>query len=98
MSAKGVVQMIGRCYGAEPPISDEEFGRVSYTQYEAMYARKQGKKVWYLLLMKTSPPMPARASPEQLRQLQAAYRQRGASRRPPFSSAGEPGSARDEAC
>ena len=41
--SKGVVQLIGQCYGAEPPVPDEEFGRVSYTQYEALYARKRGK-------------------------------------------------------
>jgi hypothetical protein len=29
----GVVQLIGCCYGAEPPQPTEEFGRVSYTQY-----------------------------------------------------------------
>jgi tetratricopeptide (TPR) repeat protein len=73
---KGVVQMIGRCYGAEPPISDEEFGRVSYTQYEAMYARKQGKKVWYLFIDENFPADACESEPEQLRQLQAAYRQR----------------------
>ena len=28
----GVVQLVGKCYGAEPPQSDEKFGRVSYTQ------------------------------------------------------------------
>src|SRR5438045_7955558 len=43
--SKGIVQLIGQCYGAEPASPDEEFGRVSYTQYEALYARKQGKKV-----------------------------------------------------
>jgi hypothetical protein len=41
---KGVVQLVGKCYGAEPPAPDEQFGRVSYTQYEALYARQQGKK------------------------------------------------------
>ena len=46
----GVVQLVGKCYGAEPPQSDEKFGRVSYTQYEALYAREQGKKVWYLFI------------------------------------------------
>ena len=44
---KGVVQLVGQCYGAEPPTPDPEFGRVSYTQYEALYARKTGKKIWY---------------------------------------------------
>src|SRR5438132_14382844 len=47
---KGVVQLVGQCYGAEPSTPDEEFGRASYTQYEALYARKRGKKVWYLFI------------------------------------------------
>src|SRR3954465_319278 len=42
---KGVVQLVGQCYGAEPPQPDERFGRISYTQYEALYARDRGKKV-----------------------------------------------------
>ena len=46
----GVVQLIGQCYGAKSPTPDEEIGRVSYTQYEALYARKRGKKVWYLFI------------------------------------------------
>ena len=43
---KGVVQLVGQCYGAEPSTADEQFGRVSYTQYEALYARQRGKKIW----------------------------------------------------
>ena len=72
----GVVQMIGSCYGAEPPTSDEEFGRVSYTQYEALYARKQGKKVWYLFIDESFPADTCENEPEELKQLQAAYRRR----------------------
>ena len=71
---KGVVQLIGQCYGAEPPTPDEEFGRVSYTQYEALYARKRGKKVWYLFMDESFPIDPHEPEPEELRQLQAAYR------------------------
>jgi hypothetical protein len=41
-------KLVGNCYGAEPPVSDEQFGRVSYTQYEALYAKSKGKKIWYL--------------------------------------------------
>src|SRR6266852_4616807 len=47
---QGVVQLVGQCYGAEPPTIDPQFGRVSYTQYEALYARQRGKKVWYLFI------------------------------------------------
>jgi hypothetical protein len=71
---KGVVQLIGQCYGAEPPVPDEEFGRVSYTQYEALYARKCGKKVWYLFMDESFPIDPHEPEPEELRHLQAAYR------------------------
>jgi tetratricopeptide (TPR) repeat protein len=73
---KGVLQIVGNCYGAEPPEPDPEFGRVSYTQYEALYARKRGKKVWYLFLDETFPVDAFQAEPEELRALQAAYRQR----------------------
>jgi hypothetical protein len=71
---KGVVQLIGQCYGAEPPAPDEEYGRVSYTQYEALYARKQGKKVWYLFMDESFPIDAHEPEPEELRQLQASYR------------------------
>ena len=73
---KGVVQLIGQCYGAEPPTTDEEFGRVSYTQYEALYARKRGKKVWYLFIDESFPIDAHEPEPEELRELQAAYRRR----------------------
>src|SRR5256714_1883190 len=73
---KGVLQIVGKCYGAEPPAPDPEFGRVSYTQYEALYARKRGKKVWYLFVDETFPVDACEAEPEELRALQAAYRQR----------------------
>jgi hypothetical protein len=71
---KGVVQLVGQCYGLEPPVPDNEFGRVSYTQYEALYARKQGKKVWYLFIDETFPLDPLEPEPEELRQLQSSYR------------------------
>jgi tetratricopeptide (TPR) repeat protein len=73
---KGVVQLVGQCYGAEPPTPDEEFGRVSYTQYEALYARKRGKKVWYLFIDENFPADRCDSEPEELRALQAAYRRR----------------------
>ncbi|MFA5262276.1 MAG: tetratricopeptide repeat protein [Opitutaceae bacterium] len=71
---KGVVQLVGGCYGAESGTPDETFGRVSYTQYEALYARQQGKKVWYLLLDTKFPRDPHEAEPEELQKLHAAYR------------------------
>jgi hypothetical protein len=71
----GVVQLVGRCYGAEAPVADKEFGRVSYTQYEALYARQRGRKVWYLFIDESFPIDAHEPEPEELRQLQAAYRQ-----------------------
>jgi hypothetical protein len=71
---KGVVQLVGQCYGAEPRVPDPEFGRVSYTQYEALYARKRDKKVWYLFIDESFPIDEHKPEPEELRQLQSAYR------------------------
>jgi tetratricopeptide (TPR) repeat protein len=73
---KGVLQIVGNCYGAEPPAPDPQFGRVSYTQYEALYARQRGKKVWYLFIDETFPVDACEGELEELRALQAAYRQR----------------------
>src|SRR3954452_2598493 len=73
---RGVVQLVGQCYGAEPPTIDPAFGRVSYTQYEALYARQRGKKVWYLFIDETFPIDAHEPEREELRQLQAAYRDR----------------------
>ena len=44
----GLIQLVGRGYGAEPPTVDAEFGRVSYTQFEFLYARARGKKTWLI--------------------------------------------------
>src|SRR5438128_6819811 len=73
---KGVVQLIGQCYGAELPTPDEQFGRVSYTQYEALYARKRGKKVWYLFIDERFPIEAHEPERVELRELQRAYRRR----------------------
>ncbi len=74
--SKGVLQIVGNCYGAEPTTPDPQFGRVSYTQYEALYARQRGKKVWYLFIDETFPIDACGGEPEELRALQAAYRQK----------------------
>ena len=75
-AADGVIQIIGQCHGCELPQPDPDFGRVSYTQYEARYARQRGKKVWYILLADSFPADAHDPEPEELRQLQATYRQR----------------------
>src|SRR5207244_6754130 len=71
---KGVLQIVGNCYGAEGPEPDPQFGRVSYTQYEALYARQRGKRVWYLFLDEKFPVDACGGEPEELHELQAAYR------------------------
>lgn len=71
---KGLVQIVGYAYGAEPLVADEEFGRVSYTQYEALYARKKGIKVWYLFIDEKFPADPFEHEPPELRGLQETYR------------------------
>src|ERR1051326_1532998 len=75
-ASKGVVQLVGQCYGAEPKTPDEEFGRVSYTQYEALYARQRGKKVWYLTPKPDFPTDPYDPEPQELRALQDTYREK----------------------
>ena len=75
-SCKGVVQLVGKCYGAEPPRIDQQFGRVSYTQYEALYALSKGKKVWYLFLDEGFPTDSPEAEDEEKRKLQSDYRDR----------------------
>src|SRR5712692_11629198 len=73
---QGVVQLVGQCYGAEPPTADEKFGRVSYTQFEALYARLRGKKVWYLFIDENFPRDPCEQEPAALQKLQVDYRLR----------------------
>jgi hypothetical protein len=81
-AADGVLQVVGQCYGSEPhkadgvsPLPDAAFGRVSYAQYEARYATKRGKRVWYILLGKDFPAAPENPEPDELRDLQDAYRE-----------------------
>ena len=46
---QGLLQIVGQGYGAEPPEADPEWGRVSYTQFEFFYARRQGRKTWLII-------------------------------------------------
>ncbi len=50
----GLIQIVGLGYGAEPPTLDPEFGRVSYTQFELLYARQQNKKTWLIFATEES--------------------------------------------
>jgi tetratricopeptide (TPR) repeat protein len=75
-ASKGVVQLVGELYGAESPAPDEQFGRVSYTQYEALYAVSKGKKVWYLFLDQGYPVDPHEKEDADKEKLQSDYRAR----------------------
>lgn len=69
-----VIQLVGHCYGFAPQESDTQFGPVSYTQYEALYARQRGKPVWHLILGDDHPTDGCSSEPQNLRELQASYR------------------------
>jgi tetratricopeptide (TPR) repeat protein len=71
-----VVQLVGRRYGAEPPRPTAEFGRVSYTQFEAMEAERVRKKVIYHFLDDKFPTDAVDPEPAEQASLQEAYRQR----------------------
>src|SRR5258708_215015 len=45
---EGLIQIVGQGYGAEPPTVDVGYGRVSYTQFEFLYASEKKKKTWLL--------------------------------------------------
>ncbi len=47
-SCEGLIQIIGSGYGAEPPTVDPDMGRVSYTQFEFLYAKRKSKRTWLL--------------------------------------------------
>ncbi|WNM61708.1 DUF4062 domain-containing protein [Candidatus Nitrospira neomarina] len=49
-SCEGLIQLVGQGFGAEPPEVDQEYGRVSYTQLEFLYARHQSKKTWVVVI------------------------------------------------
>ncbi len=75
-ACKGLVQLVGKSYGAEPSSIDEKFGRVSYTQYEALYAKSKGKKAWYLFLDESFPTDPHPEEDPEKQKLQSDYRAR----------------------
>jgi tetratricopeptide (TPR) repeat protein len=75
-ACKGLVQLVGECYGAEPPAADDRFGRVSYTQYEALYASSRGKRVWYLFLDESFPVDSHDPEDPEKKELQRTYRDR----------------------
>ena len=75
-ASTGFIQLVGHCYGFAAKEPDAEFGQVSYTQYEALYARQQGKPVWYVLLGDAHEKDGCACEPVTLHQLQDAYREK----------------------
>ena len=88
-ACEGLIQIVGQGYGAEPPMVDADYGRVSYTQFEFLYAREKNKKTWLLFAgdacSRDTPPErldlpndPAHSDPAgyqaERRALQLAYR------------------------
>src|SRR3984893_15445058 len=73
---KGVIQLVGYCYGSEQAKPDVRFGRISYTQYEALYAKQRGKRVWHLFVGQNFPTDPAEKESADVQKLQSAYRRR----------------------
>ena len=69
-----VIQLVGRSYGKEPTNSQNEFGTVSYTQFEALYAKKKGKKVYYLLINDRYPKDAELEQSRELLERQKRYR------------------------
>ena len=71
-----VLQLIGHCYGFGPKTPDPDFGECSYTQYEALYARQQGKPVYYIFTDDAHPTDGCGCEPKTLHDLQEQYRQK----------------------
>lgn len=72
---KLVIQLVGNRYGAEPPTPTPEFGRKSYTQFEALYAESLGIKVIYHFVDDAFPRDALLPESDDRAALQADYRQ-----------------------
>ena len=69
-----VFQLIGFRYGAEPPTIEDDIWRVSYTQFEAIYAKQTGKPVWYFIADQSFPVLDAGKESDDAKDLQLKYR------------------------
>lgn len=70
----GVIQLVGHCYGGQTDIVDPAHGPLSYTQYEAVYARQKTLPVWYIILSAQHPIDGCECQPNTLHDLQSKYR------------------------
>ncbi|MEX2214464.1 MAG: TIR domain-containing protein [Phycisphaeraceae bacterium] len=68
------IQLVGAQYGEGPLAPSPEFGRVSYAQFEGLYAEKVGRKVVYMLMDSTFPADSSPHESDEFRHLQDAYR------------------------
>jgi tetratricopeptide (TPR) repeat protein len=75
-SSIGVIQLVGQCFGSTLLLSESHAGAMSYVEYEAAYARQQGKEVWYFLLDETFPADSLVPEPPDRQELQRNYRER----------------------
>uniref|UniRef100_UPI0037C5C7AD tetratricopeptide repeat protein n=1 Tax=Prosthecobacter sp. TaxID=1965333 RepID=UPI0037C5C7AD len=75
-ASNAVIQLVGHSYGFAPRDADPDLGHCSYTQYETLYARQQGKQVWYVILSPEHPTDSCSAEDSALRELQDAYRKK----------------------
>ena len=69
-----VIHVIGQCYGAEPKTPLKGEARRSYTQLEAVFARKMKKRLFTVLLDDSFPYDAHPREAEELQTLQKAYR------------------------
>ena len=53
---EGVIQLVGVGYGEDVPPEKTGLGRMSYTQWEQVYAAGQGKKIWIFEMGDSYPP------------------------------------------
>lgn len=71
-----VLQVVGQCYGFGPKNPPPQYDECSYTQYEALYAKDQGKPVYYIFTDATHPTDGCGCEPKSLHDLQAHYRKK----------------------
>jgi tetratricopeptide (TPR) repeat protein len=49
-ACEGLIQLVGHAYGDEPPTVESNGARVSYTQFEFLYAIERKKKTWVIVI------------------------------------------------
>jgi hypothetical protein len=74
-SCDAVVHIVGRCYGAEPPVRPADAPRRSYTQLEYDVAVELGKPVYVFVMAPEFATDPHEPEAPELQELQTAHRQ-----------------------